>query len=86
VPSVEEIKAHLAASVSETEQAATAIRGVADRLEEALSRLRLTAVGTVHPSLTDAVTRLEQARVRLDEAHGLARGAVEAANTYRSVA
>jgi hypothetical protein len=83
VPSVEEIKLHLAASVAETEQAAGAIRAVSDQLEEVLARLRLTAVGTVHPALMDAIVRLEQARLRLDEAHGLARGAVEAANGYR---
>jgi hypothetical protein len=86
MPSVEELKLHLSASISETEQAATAIRGVSDRIEEALARLRLTAVGTVHPSLTDAIARLEQARARLDEAHTLARGAIDAASTYRTLA
>lgn len=86
MPSVEEVKLHLSAAACETEQAATAIRGVADRIEEALARLRLTAVGTVHPSLTDAITRLEQARVRLDEAQTLARGAIDATNTYRMLA
>lgn len=86
MPSVEEVKLHLSASVSETEQAATAIRGVADRIEEALARLRLTAAGTAHPSLADAISRLEQARARLDEAHGLTRAAIDAANTYHTVA
>lgn len=86
MPSVEELKLHLSASISETEQAATAIRGVSDRLEEALARLRLTAAGTAHPTLTDAIARLEQARARLDEAQVLALGAVEAATAYRALA
>jgi hypothetical protein len=86
VPSVEELKLHLSTAAHETEQAAIAIRGVADRIEEALTRLRLTAIGTVHPSLTDAISRLEQARVRLDEAQTLARGAIDATNTYRALA
>jgi len=84
VPTVEEIKLYLSGSVTETEQAATAIRGVADRVEDALARLRLTAVGTVHPALTDAVNRLEQAKARLDEAHALLHGAIGSANTYRA--
>lgn len=86
MPSIEEIKLRLAASVADTEQAATAIRGVAERLDETLAGLRLTAMGTVHPALTDAISRLEQARARLDEAHMLARGAVDATNTYRTLA
>ncbi|HET6212050.1 MAG TPA: hypothetical protein VFE14_04150 [Micromonosporaceae bacterium] len=84
MPTVEEIKASLAASVGETDQATHAIRGVIDRLDDALARLRLTAAGTVHPALTDAIARLEQAKVRLDEARTLARAAIDAANTYRS--
>ncbi len=84
MPSVEEIKVYLAATVAETERTATAMRGIADRLDEALARLRLTATGTAHPALAEAVNRLEQAKVRLDEALLLAHGAVESANTYRA--
>lgn len=86
MPSVEEIKLQVAATVAETEQAAAELGAVANRLDDALARLRLTAVGTVHPSLTDAIVRLEQARLRVDEAQTLTRGAVDAANAYRSVA
>lgn len=86
MPSVEELKLHLSASISETEQAATAIRAVGDRIEEALARLRLTATGTAHPTLIDAITRLEQASARLEEAQALARGAIDAANAYRALA
>lgn len=81
---IEEIKAFLAASVTESEHAATAISGAADRLEEVLARLRLTAVGSVHPALTDALNRMAQAKMLLDEAHMLVRGAMDSANVYRA--
>lgn len=83
--SVEEVKAHVAASVDQTERAMTALRGVADQLDEALARLRLTAVGSVHPTVVEAISRLEQAKHRLDEAHTLARGAMDSADRYRSI-
>jgi hypothetical protein len=86
VPNVEEVKLHLAASVEQSERAMSGIRALMDQLDEALARLRLTALGSAHPSLVDAISRLEQARVRLDEAHTLAGGAVDAANAYRSLA
>jgi hypothetical protein len=80
---VEEVKAHVAASVDQTHRAVTALRGVADQLDEALARLRLTAVGSVHPTVLDAISRLEQAKTRLDEAQTLARGAIDSADRYR---
>jgi hypothetical protein len=80
---VEEVKAHVAASVDQTHRAVTALRGVADQLDEALARLRLTAVGSVHPTVLDAISRLEQAKNRLDEAQTLARGAIDSADGYR---
>ncbi|GAA4679835.1 hypothetical protein [Phytohabitans rumicis] len=83
--SVEEVKAHVAASVDQTQRAMTALRGVTDQLDEALARLRLTAVGAMHPSVLDAISRLEQAKSRLDEAHTLARGAIDSADRYRSI-
>lgn len=86
MPSVEEVKLHLATSVDQAQQAMVGIRGVSDQLDEALARLRLTAAGSFHPSLLDAITRLEQAKEKLSEAHTLASGGVDAANTYRTVA
>jgi hypothetical protein len=85
VPSVEEIKLYLATSVDQSQRAMAGMRGVADQIDEALTRLRLTAAGTAHPSLVDAINLLEQAKSRLDEAHALALGAIDAANTYQRV-
>jgi hypothetical protein len=82
---VEEIKVHVAASVEGTEQAVAGIQGVNDRLDEALNRLRLTAIGSVHPSVLTAISQLEQAKSRLDEASTLARSAMDSANAYRSI-
>lgn len=85
MPSVEEVKANVAASVDQTQQAMAAMNGVGDQLDQALSRLRLTAIGSVHPSIVDAIARLEQARSRLDEAQTLARSAIDSADAYRAV-
>lgn len=86
MPSVEEVKLHLATSVDQTQQAMAGIRAVTDQIDEAIARLRVTAAGSAHPSLIDAIGRLEQAKVRLDEAHVLAGGAADATNAYRSIA
>ena len=83
--SVEEVKVHVAASVDQTQRAVAAMRAVTDQLDEALSRLRLTAIGSAHPSIVDAIARLEQARSRLDEAQTLARSAVDSADVYRMI-
>jgi hypothetical protein len=86
VPSVEEVKLHLATSVDQTQRAMVGIRGITDQIDEALARLRVTALGSGHPSLVDAIARLEQAKTRLDEAHALAGAAIDSANAYRTIA
>jgi hypothetical protein len=83
---VEEVKLHLATSVDQAQQAMAGMRMLMDQIDESLARLRLTAMGSGHPSLLDAINRLEQAKARLDEAHALAGGAVDSANAYRSLA
>lgn len=83
--SVEEVKVRVAASATQTREAMLALRAVGDRLDEALTVLRLSAVGAVHPALLDAVSRLEQARQRIDEAHTLANSAVDATEQWRSI-
>jgi molecular chaperone GrpE (heat shock protein) len=84
--SVEEVKAHVAASVDGTQRAVSGIQQVTDQLDEALARLRLTAFGSVHPTVLTAISHLEQAKSRLDEAATLARAAMDSANQYRSIA
>ena len=64
--SVEEVKANVAASVDGAGRAATGIRQVTDQLDDALALLRLTAIGSFHPSVASAIAQLEQARTRLD--------------------
>ncbi len=83
--SVEEVKLHVAASVEVTNRAVTGIQQVTDQLDEALNRLRLTAIGSAHPSILSAMTQLEQAKSRMDEATTLIRSAGDAANTYRMI-
>jgi hypothetical protein len=83
--SVEEVKLNVAASVDQALRAVLGIQVVTEQLDEAMARLRLTAVGSVHPTVLTAVGQLEQARVRLEEAASLIRGATDSANTYRTV-
>jgi hypothetical protein len=85
VPNVEEVKLHIAASVDQTRRALVMLRGVSDELDEALNRLRLTAIGTAHPSIVDALGQLEQARLKLDEAQALAQAATTSADSYRAI-
>jgi hypothetical protein len=83
VASVEEIKANVGAFAEGSGRAITGIQQVNDQLEDALALLRLTAIGSVHPSVAAAIVQLEQARTRLDEAATLTRAAIDSANTYR---
>jgi hypothetical protein len=83
--SVEEVKANVAASVDGTQRAVTGIQQVTDQLDDALALLRITAIGSMHPSVASAIAQLEQARTRLDEAAVLARSAMDAADTYRMI-
>jgi molecular chaperone GrpE (heat shock protein) len=82
---VEEVKAHVAASVDGAGRAVTGIQQVTDQLDDALTLLRMTAIGSFHPSVANAIAQLEQARNRLDEATQLTRAAMDAANVYRTV-
>ncbi|MDT5042306.1 MAG: hypothetical protein QOE51_3291 [Actinoplanes sp.] len=83
--SVEEIKANVAASVAGSSRAVSGIQQVNDQVEEALMLLRLTAIGSMHPSVATAIAQLEQARTRLDEAATLTRAAIDSATTYRMI-
>jgi len=83
--SVEEVKANVAASVDGTQRAVAGIQQVTDQLEDALALLRMTAVGSFHPSVAAAIAQLEQARTRLDEAQNLARAAMDSADAYRMI-
>ncbi|BCJ53627.1 hypothetical protein Asp14428_51020 [Actinoplanes sp. NBRC 14428] len=75
----------MAASVEGTRRAVTGIQQVTDQLDDALARLRITAIGSLHPSVATAIAQLEQARTRLDEASTLARAAMDSADTYRMI-
>ena len=83
--SVEEVKANVAASVDGTQRAVASIQQVTDQLEDALALLRMTAIGSFHPSVASAIAQLEQARTRLDEAQTLARAAMDSADAYRMI-
>ena len=83
---VDEVKARVAATVGQTTEALARLRAVAQSFDEALTMLRLTATGSVHPGLVDAVPKLEQARERVLEAHTLATAAVSDADSWRAAA
>ena len=83
---VEEVKARVAATVGQTNEALAQLRAVVRSFDEAANMLRLTAAGSVHPALIDAVVKLEQARERVLEAHTLASAAVSDADAWRGTA
>ena len=85
MPGVEEVKLHIAASIDEVDRAVLGIRGVTERLEEALHRLRLITAGSAHPRAAEAIMRFEAAREKLAEAQALAVSGVEAAQSYHSI-
>lgn len=85
MPSVEEVKVHVTASLSEADRAAAGIRGAIGQLDEALALLRLVTIGSLHPSVAEALSRLEAAKARLEEAEQLTRSAVDVAEAYRSL-
>jgi hypothetical protein len=82
---VEEVKANVAASVDGAGRAVSGIQQVSDQLDDALVLLRMTAIGSFHPSVANAIAQLEQARTRLEEATQLTRAAMDAANNFRTV-
>lgn len=82
---VEEVKLSVAATVDGAQRAVAGIQAVSDQLDEALARMRMTAVGSLHPAAAVAIVHLEQARTRLDEAVQLTHAAVDSANQFRSM-
>ena len=85
MPSVEEIKLYVSGALAETSDAMAGMRATIVRLDDAINRLRLVTAGSVHPSATEALARLTEARTRVEEAADLARSAVDAAEAYRGL-
>lgn len=85
MPGVEEVKMHIAATVDEMDRAILGMRGVVDRIDEALTRLRLITIGSAHPRAAEAVLRFEAAKEKLVEAQALTMSGVEAAQAYRGI-
>jgi hypothetical protein len=86
VTTVDELKMRVAATVGQTNDALVRLRAVGQSFDEALNALRFMAAGSVHPMLVDAITKLEQARERVNEAHTLATGAIGEADAWRATA
>ncbi|MEV0901216.1 hypothetical protein [Actinoplanes sp. NPDC049802] len=82
---VEEVKVNVAATVDGARRASAGIQAAADQLDEALARMRMTALGSFHPAVAAAIAHFEQARTRLDEAVQLTHAAIDSADQYRNV-
>ena len=82
---VEEVKVGVAATVDGAQRTIAGIQAAANELDQALARMRVTAVGSFHPAAAAAIAHLEQARTRLDEAVQMTRAAVDSANQFRSM-
>jgi hypothetical protein len=85
MPNVEEVKLHIATSVDEIDRAIVGMRVVVERIDEAITRLRLITVGSAHPRAAEAIMRFEAAKDKMIEAQTLAMGGVEAAQAYRAI-
>jgi hypothetical protein len=85
VPGVEEVKLHITASVDDIERAIVGMRGVVEQLEQAITRLRATTTGSLHPRATEALLRVEQAKQKMEEAQVLALGGIDAARAYHTI-
>jgi len=84
--SVEEIKANVAASVDQAQRAVLGLQVVTEQLDESMAELRVTAIGSVPPTVLTAISLLDQARSRLEEASTLIRSATDSADAYRAIA
>ncbi|MFK3984604.1 hypothetical protein ACI2K4_30055 [Micromonospora sp. NPDC050397] len=80
--SVGEVKAGLSRFTDEAARQAETIRSVADSMDRTSAMLRSLTSGANAAQVAEALVRLEQAKQRLHEAAALARGAVEATNSY----
>ncbi|MDM4719592.1 hypothetical protein QTQ03_08310 [Micromonospora sp. WMMA1363] len=58
------------------------LRAVHDSLEQSLALLRAVTAGTGHPMIGEAISRMEQVKVKLNEPSQLAVGAVDATKRY----
>ena len=85
MPGVDDVKLHIAASVDDVERAVVGMRAVIERLDEALSRLRMATAGSVHPRVIEAIGQVEQARHKVEEAQTVALAGSRAAQSYRGV-
>ena len=85
MPGVEEVKLHIAASVSDAEQAVVGMRATVERLDEVLARLRVATAGSVHPRVADAIGQVELAKQKVEDAETLTFAGIQAAQSYHAV-
>jgi hypothetical protein len=82
---IEHIKLTIAAATRDAEDVVNGVRGLYDRLDETVIRLKAAATGSSHPKIDEAIRYLLQARDRLDEVSTLTSGAIDAAGMYRAL-
>jgi alanyl-tRNA synthetase len=80
--SVEEVKAGVARFSEETGRQMTAIRAVAQSMDQTSAMLKAVTQGSNHPQVGEALARIEQVKQKLTEATQLAAGAVDATKRY----
>lgn len=85
MPSVDEVKTHITAAVDEMDRTIVAMRGLVDRIDEALNRLRIITAGSAHPQAVEAIVRFDAAKDKIVEAQALVLGGIDAAATYHSI-
>ena len=82
---IDEVKVHISASVDEADRALLAIRGVSERLDEVLNRLRLVMAGSAHVRAAEAIAAIEAAQSSLGDAQTQVSLGIQAAQSYHGL-
>ncbi len=80
--SIQEIKAGINQFGKSTQEQVAQLRAVHDSIDRSLAQLRAVTAGTAHPRVAEAISRMEQAKAKLNEASQLAGASIEATRHY----
>ncbi|TDB79517.1 MULTISPECIES: hypothetical protein [unclassified Micromonospora] len=80
--SIQEIKAGINQFGRSTQDQIAQMRAVHDSINQSLAMLRAVTSGTTHPSVAEAIARMEQVKKNLNEASQLAGASIEATKRY----
>ncbi|MDG4799331.1 hypothetical protein [Micromonospora sp. WMMD980] len=80
--SIQEIKAGINQFGKASQEQIAQMRAVHDSINQSLAQLRAVTAGTAHPSVAEAIARMEQVKKNLNDASQLAGASIEATKRY----